>query len=327
MDPDPLSINILSVLLNPFEVVFIIILVLLGAAMLFFVVQLEEYLMNINANELPKLEKEQPIIFNKIDHLYRKTNRLSISFLFAKLFLIALLSIALVTLTNNYISYSWLGIIVVITLVLLIYTIAYLFIKPNLKIIKSSLPFSTSLLKLSAYATNIFTQKAAPRSLEDISLKEIKEVLPQDEKPVSPANLNLYRQILRFDKLKVHQVMRPKSEIQGIKTNYNFQEVLRKVKVSPFSRLPVYKGNLSNVLGIIHCKDLLPHTTKQTFDWQQFIRTVHFVEQTDNVQEVLRQFQKSKSHMALVKDKSNRLMGLVTLEDITEEIIGEIDDE
>ena len=121
--------------------------------------------------------------------------------------------------------------------------------------------------------------------------------------------------------------MRPKKEIVGIKAIYNFKEVLSKMQKSAFSRLPVYDGSWSNILSIIHCKDLLPFTHLEKHDWNQHIRPILFVKPDDYAKDVLRKFQNSKNHMAIVRDGNNKIVGILTLEDITEEIIGEIDDE
>ena len=163
---------------------------------------------------------------------------------------------------------------------------------------------------------------------EDISIEELKTVLPNAEAAQSSvANLSLYKQVLRFNKIKIRHVMRPKSELEGIKSNYNFKEVLTKIQSTHHSRLPVYEGNWSKIHGIIHCKDLLPYTKEDKFDWKKMIRPIIYVNERENAQNVLRTFQQSKNHMALVLSTSKRLVGLVTLEDITEEIIGEIEDE
>jgi CBS domain containing-hemolysin-like protein len=301
---------------------------LLGLILLYFLSLFELFLLNADQRSLERMEQEQPAIFQKISHIYHRTNSLSSSFLLSKIFVGALTSLAIYNVLFLFGLDFWLGaFLIVLQLALASWVLPHWLGRRNLRPSKFSAGITFPILRLGASLTNLFTFKKEKRSIEGLSIDEIKSILPKPDEEVSNANLNLYKQILRFDKLTIKQVMRPKSEMQGIKSNYNFKEVLHKIKASPFSRLPVYDGNWSKVQGIIHCKDLLPYTQENSKNWKELIRPVHFIKERDNVQQVLRQFQKSKKHMALVLSASNRLVGLVTLEDITEEIIGEIDDE
>jgi len=108
----------------------------------------------------------------------------------------------------------------------------------------------------------------------------------------------------------------------------NFNEVLDIIRLAGYSRIPVYSGTLDQIRGILYIKDLLPHLTKGvSFKWQQLIRPPFFIPETKKIDDLLEEFQKSKVHLAIVVDEFGGTSGMVTLEDILEEIVGDISDE
>jgi CBS domain containing-hemolysin-like protein len=107
-----------------------------------------------------------------------------------------------------------------------------------------------------------------------------------------------------------------------------FPEVLKCIVENNYSRIPVYQGNSDNIRGILYIKDLLPHLSKPaTFRWQSLIRPPYFVPETKKIDDLLREFQENKVHIAIVVDEFGGTSGIVTLEDVLEEIVGEINDE
>ena len=122
--------------------------------------------------------------------------------------------------------------------------------------------------------------------------------------------------------------MTSRQDIVDLDIKAPFSEVLKCIVDNNYSRIPVYQDNDDNIRGVLYIKDLLPHLTKpDTFRWQSLIRPPYFVPETKKIDDLLREFQKNKVHIAIVVDEFGGTSGLVTLEDILEEIVGEINDE
>ena len=143
----------------------------------------------------------------------------------------------------------------------------------------------------------------------------------------SREEVNIFKGIIKFKDITVKQIMRNRHDVEGINQNWTFEQVKKQVIETGFSRLPVYKDTLDDVKGILHSKDLLKHINEINFDWHPLMRPVYFVHETKLIKPLLREFQLKKNHIAVVVDEFGGTSGIVTLEDIMEEIIGEIKDE
>ncbi len=133
--------------------------------------------------------------------------------------------------------------------------------------------------------------------------------------------------ILNFVNTDVQGVMRSRVDIEAIPLTESYANVKALIIKSGYSRIPVYEENLDNIRGVLYVKDLLPHISKSEYGWQQFIRKPYFVPSHKKINVLLEEFQSLKIHMAIVVDEYGSTMGLVSLEDIIEEIVGEISDE
>lgn len=134
--------------------------------------------------------------------------------------------------------------------------------------------------------------------------------------------------IVKFGNIEVSQIMRPRIDIVAISVHANFKKLLSIVIESGYSRIPVYDENIDNIKGIIIAKDLLPYIDqKSDFYWQGLIKSAFFVPENKKIDDLLTDFQKNKMHLAIVVDEHGGTLGLVTMEDILEEVIGEIEDE
>jgi putative hemolysin len=134
--------------------------------------------------------------------------------------------------------------------------------------------------------------------------------------------------VIKFGNITVKQIMRTRLDVSGIDYETSFDELVNKVEELHYSRLPVYKGDLDEVVGIIHTKDLLPHLSQlNNFEWQMLLRPPYFVHEHKLIEDLLQEFQTRRSHFAVVVDEFGGTSGIVTLEDIMEEIIGDIRDE
>jgi putative hemolysin len=139
---------------------------------------------------------------------------------------------------------------------------------------------------------------------------------------------DMLKGVVRFGNTNTSAIMCPRMDVTALDISKGFHAIIQEVVESGFSRIPVYSGTFDNVKGILFVKDLLPHLGKpDNFRWQTLIRPAYVVPETKKISELLKEFQTKKIHMAIVVDEYGGTSGLVTLEDVLEEIVGEITDE
>lgn len=185
------------------------------------------------------------------------------------------------------------------------------------------LPVSKLMVKSSTFLNKMVTKHSDEISKEDLSQAlEISDVKPGDEK-------ELLQGILEFGGKTVAEIMRPRVDVVDVDYASDFEEVVKLVVESGYSRMPVYAETSDNIKGILYSKDLLPYIGKsdKNFNWQQLIRDAYFVPETRMIDDLLEDFRKKKMHMAIVVDEYGCTQGIATLEDVLEEIVGDIDDE
>lgn len=134
--------------------------------------------------------------------------------------------------------------------------------------------------------------------------------------------------IIKFGNIQVVDIMTSRVDIFMVDVKTNFKDLLEKIITTGYSRVPVYTGNKDNIKGILYSKDLLSHLDKPAgFRWQSLIRQAYYIPETKMIDDLLSEFQKNRVHLALVVDEYGGTSGLITLEDILEEIVGDINDE
>jgi len=171
-----------------------------------------------------------------------------------------------------------------------------------------------------------FNQNFINRSTQ-ISVEDLTEAIENASDSHSDEE-DILKGIVKFGNIDVSEILRPRVDVVAVDYKMSIRQVLAIVVDSGYSRLPVYAGNFDNVKGILFVKDLLPYINeKGNFRWQSLIRPPYFVPDTKKVKELLTEFQTSKIHMAVIIDEYGGTLGIVTLEDILEEIVGEISDE
>jgi len=139
---------------------------------------------------------------------------------------------------------------------------------------------------------------------------------------------NILKGIVKFSNISVKQIMKTRMDVHGVEYGTSFGELIALVKELNYSRLPVYKEDLDEVLGMIHTKDLLPHLHEHNdYNWHPLMRPPFFVHEQKPIEDLLQEFQQKRIHFAVVVDEFGGTSGIVTLEDILEEVIGEIKDE
>jgi len=161
--------------------------------------------------------------------------------------------------------------------------------------------------------------------MDDTQLDYAIDLLPEHE--ASREEKQILKGIRKFGNTTVKQTMRTRLDVSGIESGTSLHDVINKVEEMHYSRLPVYKNNLDEITGILHTKDLLPHLSEEIFDWHTLIRPVFYVHEQKLIEDLLQDFRSKRMHFAVVVDEFGGTSGIITLEDIMEEIIGDIHDE
>ncbi len=186
-------------------------------------------------------------------------------------------------------------------------------------------PISVSLMTMSNFVERRVEKKGYQTTVEELN-HALELATSTDE--TSAEEKEILRGIVNFGTLSVRQVMRTRLDISAVDIEMNFSELMEFINKSGFSRLPVYSESLDRVEGLLYIKDLLPYLDQDAgFTWQKLLRTPFFIPETKKVDSLLKDFQEKRIHMALVVDEYGGTAGLITLEDVIEEIIGEINDE
>ncbi|MBQ7634155.1 MAG: CBS domain-containing protein [Bacteroidaceae bacterium] len=162
----------------------------------------------------------------------------------------------------------------------------------------------------------------------DTTLKNLERAIENYDTAGSQGEKEILKSILRFGDETAGDLMTPRARVFALDDKAGFAEVLRKVEEENYSRIPVYEGSPDRVRGILYIKDLLPHLDKpDTFEWQRLVRQPFFIPENKTIRDLLREFKKSRVHIAVVVDEYGAMAGVVTMEDIWEEIFGDIQDE
>jgi gliding motility-associated protein GldE len=181
----------------------------------------------------------------------------------------------------------------------------------------------TSLLTLSSS----FVKSRAGHLFSNAGMNDLSGALELNSDKINEDE-KILKGILNFGNINVSEIMCPRIDVTSININLGFNKVKSVIIESGFSRIPVFSGSFDSVKGILYAKDVLPHTnSSDNFRWQTLMRPVHFVPETKKINELLKEFQIKKIHMAVVIDEFGGTSGIITLEDILEEIVGEITDE
>ena len=172
-----------------------------------------------------------------------------------------------------------------------------------------------------------FLNKHFARKNHDISVDELSHALELTDKAELKEENNILEGIIRFGGETAKEVMTSRLDVVDLDIRTPFKDVLQCIIENAYSRIPIYSENRDNIKGILYIKDLLPHLNKVDFRWQSLIRPAYFVPETKMIDDLLRDFQANKIHIAIVVDEFGGTSGIVTMEDIIEEIVGEIHDE
>ena len=183
-------------------------------------------------------------------------------------------------------------------------------------------PISSMLI----YSTSVVNRRLA-RKKQNISMDDLSEALELTSENMSE-DKNILEGIIKFGNIDVKEIMKARIDVVSADIKTNLDKLINIAIDSGYSRIPIYDKTFDNVKGILYIKDLLPHIQKsKNFKWQSLIRPLHFVPENKKIDDLLNEFQTKKIHMAIVVDEYGGTSGIITLEDIIEEIFGDITDE
>lgn len=340
------SLLLLDAFVQPFSVS-ILIALLVMIILLFFSAMIsgsEIGFFSLSPQHLSKLEEEKSNSGRLILRLIESPKRLLATILIANNFInvaIVILSSYIVTLwfnlENSIVLAFVIQVIVVTALILLLGEILpkmYASVHPmkfsrimsrvlNV-LIKVFYPFSSILVR----STSFLDRRIAKQSRK-ISRSELSDAIEITAGESTPEEgKKILKGIVKFGDIEVKEIMRSRVDVIALDLEATFAEVLKEIVESGFSRIPIYKESFDDIQGILYVKDLLPHLEQgDSFNWHKLLRDAFFVPENKKINDLLQEFQEKKIHMAIVVDEYGGTSGIITLEDVLEEIVGEITDE
>jgi gliding motility-associated protein GldE len=184
-------------------------------------------------------------------------------------------------------------------------------------------PLSTPMRAVTLYIQDKFGRKRSFISIDHLS--QALELTSEED--TTREEQKILKGIVSFGNTDTKQVMRPRMDIFALNEADNYKEIIPAIIENGYSRIPVYKENIDNVSGILYVKDLLPYINEQVFEWTTLLREPYFVPENKKLDDLLSDFQSKRNHLAIVVDEYGGTSGLISLEDIIEEIVGDISDE
>jgi len=325
-----------------------LLLVALGALLLFtFVISgAEAALFSLNSKDVNMLKTKQHPPAKRIVHLLEEPKEVYASLLIAGTFLNICIIVLSNFLINQFISFEQVGFLVELIAKVLVIAFVLVFVGkvlPKVWATQNNLRFAYGssfliealhlfLRRISKWAVSLadgIGSKLGANKSEAMNIQELDEAIDiKTDEEASPEEKNIMKGIVKFGNISVKQIMRSRLDVSGMEYNSSFGDLTRQVEELHYSRLPVYKNNLDEVVGIINTKDLIPHLSEvENYDWHHLMRQPYFVPESKLIEDLLKDFQQKHIHFAIVVDEFGGTSGIVTMEDILEEVIGDIKDE
>jgi len=171
-------------------------------------------------------------------------------------------------------------------------------------------------------------EKRLGKKNSDFTVETLSQALElTSEEATTKEEQKILEGIVTFGNTETVQVMCPRTDVFSLCDDETFEDILKKIIKQGHSRIPVYHENIDDIIGILYTKDLLPHLNKKTFQWKKLMREPFFVPENKKLDDLLKEFQEMKNHLAIVVDEYGGTSGIITLEDVIEEIVGDISDE
>ena len=173
-----------------------------------------------------------------------------------------------------------------------------------------------------------YLESSLTKDNEQLSVDKLSQALElTDSKETSKEEKKILKGIVNFGNVETRQIMCPRVDVFALEANKNMNEIINELISNGFSRVPVYEDNLDKIQGVLYVKDLLPHLEKENFNWTSLLRKPLYIPENKKLDDLLTEFKTKKIHMAIVVDEYGGTSGLITLEDVIEEIFGELSDE
>ncbi len=347
MDPDPFSQLLNFVVIDSAFVLKVVVLIILlvcsalisGAEVAFF---------GLSATDVNDIEEEKTAKGNIVVQLLEKPKKLLATILIAN----NTINIAIVLLFSAigdelflHITYKVLGVIsvrfllevVVVTFLILMFgeILPKVYANRNQKSFAHTMSYPLKVLDylftpLSSpmRSVTLYLHNKLGKHKSSLSVDQLSQALElTSEGDTTKEEQKILEGIVSFGNTDTKQVMRPRIDIFALNAEMKFLEVIEEIKKRGYSRVPVFAENVDNVKGVLYVKDLLPYIDRKTFNWMSLIREPYYVPENKKLDDLLLEFQEKKIHLAVVVDEYGGTSGIVTLEDIIEEIVGDISDE
>jgi len=332
--------------INPQGTTFLVVALVVLLMISFTISGAEVALFSLNNKDLNMLKTKQHSSAKRIVNLLEEPKEVYASLLIAGTFL----NISIIVLANyllsQVISFAKLGPLVEILSKVLLIAFVLVFvgkILPKVSATQNNLRFAYGssfvvesihllLRRISKWIVSIadgIGKRAGANRSESMSMKELDAAIDiKSDEEASPEEKNIMKGIVKFGNITVKQIMRSRLDVSGVEFNSTFGELIKRVEELHYSRLPVYKNSLDEVVGMINTKDLIAYLNEnENFDWLPLIRQPYFVPEAKLIEDLLKEFQQKRIHFAVVVDEFGGTSGIVTMEDVLEEIIGDIKDE
>lgn len=298
---------------------------------------------SLTPNDLYELDEERSPIDAKITMLRKDSERTLATILIAN----NLVNVAIIMLYGYFFSHAidfgdaWWVKFLFMTVILTFLLLLFGEIMPKVYASKNPLEFCRGAVMGICFFRKMFypiasivissgklTEKVIQRENQTLSVDDLGQALELTDTDEIKEEKNILEGIVRFGDETVKEIMTSRQDVVDLDFKAPYEEVLKCVVDNNYSRIPVYQDSQDNIRGILYIKDLLPHLSKDnSFNWQSLIRQPYVVPETKKIDDLLREFQENKVHIAIVVDEFGGTSGIVTLEDILEEIVGEINDE
>jgi gliding motility-associated protein GldE len=327
---------------NPQSAVFLVVLLIILLLLSFVTSGAEVALFTLQARDINVLKTKQHAAARRITTLLDERKAVYTSLLIANSFF----NIGIIILSNFLLDpllqfgeawANWLIKIIVIAFVLVLVGK----VLPKVWATQNNLRFAYStsavveglhllLRRISLYMVSIadsISERSGVHEMQSVSMRELDEAIDINGEESSIEEKNILKGIIKFGNISVKQIMRFRLDVSGVDFDTGFSDLKKKVEELHYSRLPVYNNDLDNIVGILNTKDLIPYLNDPQFDWKILIRAPFFVPESKLIKDLLKEFQTKRIHFAIVVDEFGGTSGIVTMEDILEEIIGDIRDE
>lgn len=340
MDPEP-GLTFLDTLdTNLLFGSLVIVLLLFCSAM---ISAAEVALFSLSQNDLTKLSQQNPAKSQLVSQLLQKPKKLLATLLLANNFVNIGIVIIFSFVSNSLFSGIVSPLVKFVVEVILVTFLILLFgeVLPKVYASRNNIKFSIRMarplwildqllspLSLPMRSVTVYLHKKLGRQKTNISVDQLSQALEMTSADdTTSEEQKILEGIVSFGNTDTKQVMSPRIDIFALEIEESFAEIYPKIVDKGYSRIPVFRENIDHIEGVLFVKDLIPHIHKKEFDWNSLLREPFFVPENKKLDDLLKDFQSMKSHLAIVVDEYGGTSGLVSLEDVIEEIVGDISDE